>query len=321
MNSRPREQEAEKRKGRMRAVIDGAKRLGQFSLVQLKATVNEQQAVFVTRTVKLLEQEGLLQVASEKPRAWTWSAQVDGWDHELWLERQTRGDQIQAAPEHDRPRERLIRLGVRALKLSELLAILIRSGRQGESALQAGERVASHFAGRLHRLPDASRTDLKSVSKAISETAWCQIMAGIELGRRIADEIDAHRPPIRISGTADAVAYCEHEFRRLITDGAKEEFHIVCLDTKNQVTGHHQISVGTLDASLVHPREVFRKAISEGAASILLVHNHPSGDSAPSRQDREVTQRLEEAGKLIGIRVLDHVIVAAQGSVCLRDCG
>ena len=108
---------------------------------------------------------------------------------------------------------------------------------------------------------------------------------------------------------------------RLITDAHREEFHIVCLDTKNQVIDCHQISVGTLDASLVHPREVFRPAIKDAASSIILLHNHPSGDPTPSREDHAVTRRLEEAGGIVGIDVLDHIVLGAFRSVSIRELG
>ncbi|HMO15235.1 MAG TPA: JAB domain-containing protein, partial [Pirellulaceae bacterium] len=129
-----------------------------------------------------------------------------------------------------------------------------------------------------------------------------------------------NKAPVKITCTANAIAYCETRFNRLAHDSSKEEFHIVTLDTKNQVIDTHQISVGILDASLVHPREVYRAAIKDAASSILLVHNHPSGDPTPSREDHAVTERLEECGKLIGIRVLDHIIVTPFRCVSLREC-
>jgi DNA repair protein RadC len=202
-----------------------------------------------------------------------------------------------------------------------LLAILIRSGRTGESALQAGEKVAARYGEELEHLPEAGRGDLKTITAAIGETAYCQIMAGIELGRRVA-HAQAGREDIvrRLVSSADAVQFCREHFARLASDGLQEEFHVVCLDAKNQVAGTHRISVGILDRSLIHPREVFRPAIKDAAKAVLLVHNHPSGDPTPSEEDFTLTTRLEEAGKTLGIGVLDHIIVARTGCRSLQEC-
>ena len=145
-------------------------------------------------------------------------------------------------------------------------------------------------------------------------------MAGIELGRRVAEAKGGGVSNVRrITGSRDAIEFCSSHFSRLVSDGHREEFHIVCLDTKNQVITTHMISVGTLDASLVHPREVFRPAIKDSAASVILVHNHPSGDPTPSHEDRIVTKRLEEAGKTLGIDVLDHIVLGDSGGASIRE--
>ncbi len=226
---------------------------------------------------------------------------------------------ITDSPERDRPRERLLLVGAERMKLAELFAILIRSGRPGQSALEAGEILATRFGDRLDQLPDAGQAELKELSFAVAKTAYCQIMAGIELGRRVAKANDPGRSRCKISGTRDAKDYCEQHFARLVSDSHREEFHIVTLDTKNFVIDSHQISVGTLDASLVHPREVFRPAIKDAASSLILVHNHPSGDPSPSREDRAVTRRLEEAGDNLGINVLDHIVLGRLGSSSIRE--
>jgi DNA repair protein RadC len=226
---------------------------------------------------------------------------------------------IAESPAQDRPRERLIKLGAEHLRLAELFAVLIRSGRKGESAVQAGERLAAVFGDQLERLPDSSGSELKEISQACGPTAYCQIMAGIELGRRVAEAKGGANNVRRITGSRDAIDFCSSHFARLVSDGHREEFHIVCLDTKNQVIVTHMISIGTLDASLVHPREVFRPAIKDAAASVILVHNHPSGDPTPSREDHVVTKRLEEAGKTLGIDVLDHIVLGGRGGVSIRD--
>ncbi|MBM4076993.1 MAG: hypothetical protein FJ267_15290, partial [Planctomycetes bacterium] len=139
-------------------------------------------------------------------------------------------------------------MGVENLRVDELLAILIRSGRPGESAIMAGEKLARAFQNRLQDLPSSGRAELKAISSAIEKTAWCQIMAGIELGRRIAAL--SNRPPVvRIQSPNDAMDFCRRHFSRLATDARQEEFHIVTLDTKHQVIDSHSITVGTLDAS------------------------------------------------------------------------
>lgn len=229
------------------------------------------------------------------------------------------GLKIAESPVEDRPRERLLKAGAENLRLAELLAILIRTGRKGESALQSGEKLAAYFRDKLEKISDAQPRELKEISTVVAKTAYCQIMAGIELGRRVAVAKECSRPPRKISGSQDAIDFCEERFRRLIADAHREEFHIICLDTKNQVIDTHQISVGTLDASLVHPREVFRPAIKDAASSIILVHNHPSGDPTPSREDQAVTLRLEECGKTLGIDVLDHVVLGSFRSVSIRE--
>jgi DNA repair protein RadC len=240
-------------------------------------------------------------------------------DVNAWIDRQVYGNQIKQKPEEERPRERLLREGPAKLSTSQLLAILIRVGMPGESAEQAGGRIANHFSGeRLASLPEASLHELKHFSRAIRSDSYAQIMAGIELGRRIGVLRDVQpNIPERIRGSEDAVAYCMRRFARLAVDGKQEEFHIVTLDTQHGPIQDHCITVGTLDASLVHPREVFRAAIRDSASAILLVHNHPSGDPTPSREDHAVTDRLTKVGELIGIRVLDHIIVSKQRGVSL----
>ena len=229
------------------------------------------------------------------------------------------GLRIAESPQQDRPRERLQRVGARNLKTSELLAILIRSGRKGESAVQAGEKLAGCFSQRLAQLPEAGKGEMHEISSAVAETAYCQIMAGIELGRRVAEAKGEHKSMSKISSSESARRYCEEMFARLVQDAAQEEFHIVTLDTKNHVIQTHLISRGTIDASLVHPREVFRAAIKDSAASIILVHNHPSGDPTPSREDYAVTRRLEKAGHSIGIEIVDHIVLGSFSSVSIRE--
>ncbi len=290
-----------------------------FELSEIKTTCAEEIPAFVTRVLNELTKDGWLIREDDDELHYRWSKDPGELADSRWLEKKVKGNTIPAAPAQDRPRERLLAFGVENLRTAELIAILIRSGRQGESAVQAGERVAMEYLDRMDKLPDAAPQELKAVSSVIANTAYCQIMAGIELGRRIAEAKSENRQPTKICSASDAVAFCEMQFRRLANDSAKEEFHIVTLNTKNQVIATHQISIGTLDASLVHPREVFRAAIKDAASSIILVHNHPSGDPTPSREDHAVTERLEKSGEMIGINVLDHIIVTPFRCVSLRD--
>ncbi len=291
----------------------------QFELEQIKEAVRPELPSFVTRLINELVQQGWL-IRHDGAEAFCWNRSRGPFCPQRWLDDKLLGSQVKNQPQQDRPRERLMSVGVEELRLAELLAILIRSGRPGESAVDAGEKLARHFQQRLDRLPSAGRLELKSLSSAIDVTAYCQIMAGIELGRRIA-ALAGMQPRLRINSTQEAIDFCQQSFRRLAEDRKQEEFHIVTLDTKNQVINTHQITVGTLDSSLVHPREVFRAAIRDAAAVILLVHNHPSGDPTPSRADLAVTERLVQAGEHIGIKVLDHIILGNPNALSLRAVG
>jgi DNA repair protein RadC len=289
-----------------------------FTLAQLRQELSQESPSFVTRIVHQLEREGHLRAADDG--AFSWLTQPRDFPAAAWLEEKLYGVQLRQGPAADRPRERLLAQGAAALRTAELLAILIRSGRTGESALQAGEKIAACYAEQLARLAEAGRGDLKAITATVGDAAYCQLMAGIELGRRVAAaQKDRHPTSRRLLTSADALAFCRERFARLASDGAQEEFHVVCLGTKNQVVGTHRISVGTLDRSLVHPREVFRPAIKDAAKTVLLVHNHPSGDPTPSEDDLSLTSRLQEAGKTLGIGVLDHVIVARQGASSIRE--
>src|SRR6266851_428559 len=180
---------------------------------------------------------------------------------------------VHDAPAADRPRERLLSSGAAALRTAELLAILIRSGRTGESALQAGEKIAARYAERLEHLAEAGRGELKGITAAVGETAYCQIMAAIELGRRVLRAgNDREQQTRRILRSEDAVDFCAEHFARLASDGIQEEFHVVCLDAKHQVLSTQRVSVGSLDRSLIHPREVFRPAIKDAAKAVIVVH-------------------------------------------------
>ncbi len=308
---------------RLKTVIDVVAAQPVFALSDtksvLKVTADEQPA-FVTRLVRELEKSGWVVREETNPDMFRWNSSRGKFCSERWLDEKVYGSQVKVAPAQQRPRERLLAHGAAALSEAELIAILVRSGLPGESALTAGKKISDRFASRLEQLPDAGRAELAAVSRAIQSTAYCQIMAGIELGRRVAAQSRAPKPA-RISSTDEAIRFCSSNFARLADESRQEEFHIVTLDTKNQVINTHQITVGTLDASLVHPREVFRAAIRDAASSVILCHNHPSGDPAPSREDFAVTRRLEQCGETLGIRVLDHIVVASQGTASIRESG
>lgn len=309
----------EERRARYQRVLGAVRKLDLFTAQEIQRHALEHRPSFVTRILNQLAAEGVLQeVASGEGLLFRWKRRPDQFSVEGWIERQICGTQITSTPLAERPRERLLRCGAENLRTAELLTVLIRSGQKGESALEAGERIANRAGDRLDTLRGLSPAEFKEISRVVSETAFCQIMAGIELGRRVVDAMQADRePPMKINSSGVAMEYCRRAFARLAADRRQEEFHIVTLDTKLFPIRTHQITVGTLDASLVHPREVFRAAIRDAASSILLVHNHPSGDPTPSREDYEVTNTLESAGKLLGIQVIDHIVVGGTQAVSI----
>ena len=202
----------------------------------------------------------------------------------------------------ERPRERLQMLGAQALSNAELLAIVLRTGRRGASAIQlAHELLSSQAEEGLHGMACATLEELAQVP-GVGLAKAVQLKASFELGRRVASRRSRIR---RVHSPKDAADLLLEETRL----AAVEHFYAILLNTKNFVIAVELISVGGLDASLVHPREVFKPAIRRSASSIILAHNHPSGDTTPSQEDIEVSKRLVEAGKLLGIPVLDHLIL------------
>jgi DNA repair protein RadC len=310
---------AEARSVKLKNVVSTILQLNHFSYSVAKDACRSVSPAYVTRTVKSLVKDGYLVSSSDEQNptlSWVSSKQPD--DFDAWISNQVYGDQVKLTPIEDRPRERLLRDGPESLSYADLLAILIRVGTVGESAVQAGRRIANRYGEHIERIVDGSLSELRSISPAIRKDSYAQVMAGIELGRRIASKRDQnHVPPVRIRGSDDAITYCARAFARLATDGLQEQFHIVTLDTQYGPINNHLITIGTLDASLVHPREVFKFAIRDSASAIILVHNHPSGDPTPSKEDLNVTKRLEEVGTIVGIRVLDHIIVAREQCISI----
>jgi len=313
---------SEARKQKLESMIYAIRTLNDFSPNDAKLMCRDLAPAYVTKTLKMLVGGGLLNsIESDRKVIFRWVTEESN-RFEQFIERQIYGDQVKQTPVQDRPRELMLRDGVDKLTNANLVAILIRVGVTGESAVQAGRKLSNRFADRLADFPDASLAELRKLSPAIRKDSYCQIMAGIELGRRVAavkEELTI--APFRIKGSDDAIRYCIKIFSRLAMDGKQEQFHIVTLDTQHGPIANHLITVGTLDASLVHPREVFRPAIRDAASAILLVHNHPSGDPTPSSEDRSVTRKLKEVGELIGIRVLDHIIVARENGRSIMSEG
>jgi len=307
----------EARQQRYRRVVGTAVTLRRFLLADLHIACAWETKSFVTRLCGLLTVDGHLERVGAKRRPeYRWRRSPDAFCAARWVDATVHRPSIQRTPVTERPRERLLQYGAPALRTAELIAILVRSGRPGESALQAGEKVAARYHDDIGRLIAAGRGDLKAISSAVNQAAYCQIMAGIELGRRIEGaRRHVKTPTVRINSPDEAITFCRAHFERVVADASQEIFFTVCLNTKHEVTAIHEVTRGTLNASLAHPREVFRPAIRDAAAAVLLVHNHPSGDPTPSREDRDVTRRLREAGRHIGIEVLDHVIVAKSGAV------
>lgn len=220
---------------------------------------------------------------------------------------------LRNVPNTERPRERMLAYGADALSHAELLAILIRTGTRSQSAVTLATKLLNKSGG-LRNLVDMSVSELTEI-KGIGSAKALQLMAGIELGKRIARSTLGEL--VVVKSPNHAAMYVMEELRYL----KKEHFVCLFLNTKNGIIGKETLSIGTLNASLVHPREVFREAIRYNSASIICVHNHPSGDPTPSPEDISITKRLREAGSLIGIEILDHLIIGDGKFISLKEQG
>ena len=220
---------------------------------------------------------------------------------------------LKELPRGECPHHRLAHEGSHTLKTSELLALIIRSTNTPK-AMDIAEELMSKFDGNLKTLADSTEKQLAKDIKGLSEAKAQTIIAAFELGRRMAaftetkEQIDSPSAVARI-------------MMANLRDLKQEELHVLCLDTKNYVTKRKRIFEGTLNASIIHPREVFKFAIEEAAASIILVHNHPSGDPAPSPEDINATKELMKAGDLIQIKVTDHVIIGDGCYISMKEEG
>lgn len=214
---------------------------------------------------------------------------------------------------HDRPREKLGRLSAAALGDNELLAIVLACGSRRGNALTLANEILENSGG-LHGIPRLNIDDLRRID-GLGPARAAQVLAAVELGRRTL----LRCPPARLqfAHPRDVAAYLLPQF------GSKpvEQFGVMMLDTKHRLLRTSVVSVGTIDSSPAHPREVFREAASACAAAIILFHNHPSGDPTPSGDDVQLTRRLSQAGELMGIDVLDHVILADTRYFSFRDAG
>jgi DNA repair protein RadC len=221
---------------------------------------------------------------------------------------------IHDLPAADRPRERLQRLGVEALSAQEILALILGRGIAGESVMVTAQRLLSQFGG-LKGIAGASLEQLAQI-RGIGIAKASQIRAAVELANRV----EGYSEPggkMQVKTPEDVASLVQGRLK----DKKKEYFLAILLDTRNQLIKAAEISVGSLDSSIVHPREVFKEAISASAAAVIFVHNHPSGDTEASEDDIQLTKRLAQAGEIVGIDVLDHVIIGGKSYISLKREG
>lgn len=214
-------------------------------------------------------------------------------------------------PLGERPRERLLKLGGEALSAQEILALILGRGIKGESVMVTSQKLLSQF-GNLKGVANASVEELTQI-RGIGPAKAAQIKAALELSRRLEADSD-EKPQPRVKAPDDVVAVVRSQLK----GKKKEHFLVLCLDTRNRLINCKPVSIGSLDTSVVHPREAFREAVSSCAASVIFAHNHPSGDPEPSKEDIELTKRLVKAGEIIGIDVLDHIIVCDKSYLSLK---
>ncbi len=216
---------------------------------------------------------------------------------------------LKSLPKHELPREKLIEKGAANLRDGELMAILLRTGVKGKNVLKMSEEILKKY--RKKKLLALDFEKLLKI-KGIGKGKACLLLAAFELTKRALGAEDNNLPAI--NSAKDAVAQLQE-----LRTAKKEHFAVLYLNARNQLICKETISVGTLNASLVHPREVFKPAIDYLATNIIAAHNHPSGDSEPSEDDLEITKRLAGAGKIMGIEIIDHIIVAQNGFFSFKE--
>ncbi|ABR48446.1 DNA repair protein RadC [Alkaliphilus metalliredigens QYMF] len=219
---------------------------------------------------------------------------------------------IKKMPINERPREKLLNYGPESLSNPELLAIILSTGTKEMSAIDLATHVLSYSEEGLRHLKNCEIEELQQI-KGVGIAKASQILAAVELGKRIS--LTSRVNHYRIKSPDDVSNLLMEEMRYL----KKEYFNIALLNTKHEVIAIENISIGSLNASIVHPREVFVVAIKRSSSAIILVHNHPSGDPSPSGEDIRITKRLVEAGKLLGIEVLDHIIIGDNVYYSLKE--
>lgn len=220
---------------------------------------------------------------------------------------------VKELPEDIRPREKLRLKGPAYLSNSDLLAILLRTGSNEETSLELASRILNTQEG-LKKIAYLSMEEFEGY-RGIGTAKAAQVIAAVELGKRIASTNTNTRPVI--NSPADVNLVVAEEMRFL----DREHFRCLSLTSKNHLLGVDTVSIGSLNSSIVHPREVFKRAIMKSAAAVILVHNHPSGDPLPSKEDKLITKRLFEAGEVLGINVLDHIIIGDKRYVSLKEEG
>jgi len=214
-------------------------------------------------------------------------------------------------PREERPRERLKKIGVDNLSLVELLSLVIERGKRGENVLTIAQNLISHF-GNLESIKKASIEELCQV-KGIGFATACKLKASFKLGEK------AQSTPTKYGQKIESPKDVFKLLKNDLGDKKKEHFKVLSLDSRNKLISIDNVSIGTINANLVHPREVFKTAIQHLAVSIIIVHNHPSDDPEPSEDDLEITKRIVEVGKLIGINVLDHIIITKTKFFSFKD--
>lgn len=209
---------------------------------------------------------------------------------------------IKELPTEERPREKMVARGKESLSNSELLAILLRNGTKDKTAIHVAEEILSMENDGIRNLQDVSIEELSRI-KGMGEAKCCQILAAVELGMRMSTM--PKRSKRKVKNTEDVANIFMEEMRYY----QKEFFNALLLNSKGEIISIENISIGDLNSSIVHPREAYKSAVKKSAASVIFVHNHPSGDPNPSKEDIHVTKRLREAAKLLGINFLDHIII------------
>jgi len=220
---------------------------------------------------------------------------------------------VRDLPKQERPRERLQKLGPEALSAQELLALVIGRGIPKKSVMSIAQELLAKF-GNIKAIGQATIEELSQI-KGIGFAKAAQIKACFELGKR--EDLEPEMINFDIKNPESVVK----AIRASIKDKAKEHFKLILLNPRNKIIGISTISIGTLNASLVHPREVFKDAITHSAASVVLAHNHPSGDPEPSEDDLKITKKLVDSGEILGIKVLDHIVIGKNNFYSYKERG